>query len=79
MCLTVMVTANHYWLDIVAGVAVAGVAVGVASALPWEAPGRLWRVRDRQRLPGPVVRSPNDAVSGRSRPPVVPPYVRGDD
>lgn len=72
MCLTVMVTGNHYWLDIVAGFGVAGAAVVLARYLPLETPGRRWRSRN-------AVRFPDGATGVRSRPSVAPPEARGDD
>ena len=58
MCVTVVVTGNHYVLDIVAGFAVAGAALGLARLLPawWPWPPRSWsaaRARLGQTGPGP--------------------------
>lgn len=42
MCLTVVVTGNHYVLDIVAGFAVAGAAIVIVRLLPSEMPWAGW-------------------------------------
>ena len=52
MWITVMVTGNHFVLDIVGGLLVAGMAFAVARALPADRPGR-WRrrvARPRERV-----------------------------
>lgn len=60
MCLTVIVTGNHYVLDIVAGFCVAGAAIAIAGWLPSELP-RQWRHwGDGERFAGSIVRPVDD-------------------
>ena len=56
MCVTVVVTGNHYVLDIVAGFAVAGAALGLARLLPRELPWADFgcRMSDARRVRGPA-------------------------
>lgn len=72
MCLTVIVTANHYVLDIVAGFTVAGVAVAIARLLPTELPWLRWRTLGWGRRSA-IVPAADDTGSAHSRPPVAPP------
>jgi membrane-associated phospholipid phosphatase len=54
MCLTVMVTGNHYWLDVAGGFLVAGTAWLVARSLPDRLPGLAWLARRSTVAPHPV-------------------------
>jgi hypothetical protein len=54
MCLTVMVTGNHYLLDIAGGFLVAGTAWLVARSLPDRLPGLGWLDRSQPIAPPPA-------------------------
>ncbi len=60
MCLTVVVTGNHYVLDIVAGFAVAGLAVLIERFLPQEFSLSRFSRRRRDRQKGSLVGSSGD-------------------
>ena len=47
MCVTVIVTGNHYVLDIVGGLIVAGTGIAVGQFLSHESVGRWWQERRR--------------------------------
>lgn len=67
MSVTVVVTGNHYVLDIVAGLAVVGAAVVIAR-LVWDRPAWL-----RRRLTGQSDRSQDETAGVRSRLPDISP------
>jgi hypothetical protein len=73
MCLAVIVTGNHYVLDIVAGFAVAGSALLVVRFLPLASSRLQWRTYSRDRSVEVAVESAKGAGHDRSRSPVAPP------
>jgi hypothetical protein len=73
MCVTVVVTGNHYVLDIVAGFAVAGSAIVVARVFPIVVQADWVRRNVSDRFHNPFrVRSTREAGDSKSAPPVPP-------
>jgi hypothetical protein len=73
MCLAVVVTGNHYVLDIVAGFAVVGIALALERALPELSLGVWPTTRGRGRRRAPVAAASHEPGGARSRSPAVPP------
>lgn len=71
MCLTVIITGNHYVLDIIAGFAVVGVAVALARFLPTEPPRLRLGGRGQKRRRESIGPSSDDAGGVDSLPPTV--------
>jgi hypothetical protein len=73
MCLTVVVTGNHYVLDIVAGFAVFGAALGLSRLLPRDLPGLRGWLAGRHQRQAAHLPSTERANGGNTLPPTVPP------
>jgi membrane-associated phospholipid phosphatase len=64
----VMATGNHYWVDVIAGIGVAALAVGILNVFyRWQAA----RAKDRERLPRPTARPTEEPAVPFNELPVV--------